>query len=158
TGTGVPPTSIGRVIGVTKAYCTRVGSGPFPTESKDAAGEELRARGQEFGAVTGRPRRCGWIDLPLLRYSVMINGISWLVVTKLDVLDNLAHIPVCTGYKINGRKSTEIPADARAWDHIEPQYSELARWQKDTGKISSYDKLPPKAREYLAFLEKETGA
>src|SRR5262249_29501761 len=108
--------------------------------------------------VTGRPRRTGWLDLPLLRYPVMINGISWLVVTKLDVLDNLARIPVCTGYMINGKKTAEVPADARAWDRIEPQYTALPGWQKDTGKISSYEKLPAKAREYLAFVEKETGA
>jgi len=158
TGTGVAPTNIGRVVGVTKAYCTRVGSGPFPTEATDSVGEEIRARGKEFGAVTGRPRRTGWLDLPLLRYAVMINGISWLVVTKLDVLDNLARIPVCTGYMINGKRTAEVPADARAWDRIEPQYTELPGWQKDTGKIASYEKLPAKAREYLAFVEKETGA
>ena len=102
TGTGVAPTAIDTVIGVTKAYCTRVGGGPFPTEALDANGDMLRKRGNEFGAVTGRPRRCGWLDLPLLRYAGMINGISWLVVTKLDVLDELAEIPVCMGYKING--------------------------------------------------------
>ena len=102
TGTGVGPTAIGTVIGVTKAYVTRVGEGPFPTESFDEAGELLRARGNEFGAVTGRPRRCGWMDLPLLRYSNMINGTEWLVVTKLDVLDGMAEIPVCVGYEIDG--------------------------------------------------------
>ncbi|PYX79818.1 MAG: adenylosuccinate synthase, partial [Acidobacteria bacterium] len=100
TGTGVPPTAISHVIGVTKAYCTRVGGGPFPSEIRDAVGEQLRKRGNEYGAVTGRPRRCGWLDLPLLRYSNMINGSTWLVVTKLDVLDELAEIPVCIGYKI----------------------------------------------------------
>jgi adenylosuccinate synthase len=157
TGTGVPPTAIDQVIGVSKAYCTRVGEGPFPTEALDAAGEELRARGHEYGAVTGRPRRCGWIDLPLLRYAAMINGISWLVVTKLDVLDNLAEIPVCTEYKINGKKTAEIPAGALGYERIEPVYTKLAGWQKDTGKISSFEKLPAKARDYLAFLERETG-
>src|SRR5215475_2711532 len=103
TGTGVGPTRIGTVIGVTKAYVTRVGEGPFPTEIHDSTGELLRARGQEFGAVTGRPRRCGWLDLPLLRYSNQVNGTEWLVVTKLDVLDALDEIPVCTGYKVNGK-------------------------------------------------------
>ena len=102
TGTGVGPTNIGTVIGVTKAYVTRVGEGPFPTEIFDAAGDTLRDRGQEYGAVTGRPRRCGWLDIPLLRYSNQINGTEWLVITKLDVLDHLAEIPVCTGYEING--------------------------------------------------------
>src|SRR5208283_4598471 len=109
TGTGVGPTAIGTVIGVTKAYVTRVGEGPFPTESHDEAGELLRARGNEFGAVTGRPRRCGWMDLPLLRYAGMINGISWFVVTKLDVLDELAEIPVCVGYQIDGKETEEAP-------------------------------------------------
>jgi adenylosuccinate synthase len=158
TGTGVPPTAIRHVIGVTKAYCTRVGSGPFPTEAIDAAGDELRARGHEYGAVTGRPRRCGWIDLPLLRYSAMINGISWLVVTKLDVLDNLEQIPVCTSYKINGKRSEDIPAGALGYERIEPVYTQIPGWRKNTGKIASFDKLPPKAREYLAFLERESGA
>ena len=110
TGSGVAPTAIDTVIGVTKAYCTRVGGGPFPTEAQDANGDMLRKRGNEFGAVTGRPRRCGWIDLPLLRYAGMINGISWLVVTKLDVLDELAEIPVCVGYKINGKETETVAA------------------------------------------------
>ena len=157
TGTGVPPTAIGQVIGVTKAYCTRVGSGPFPTEALDASGEELRARGNEYGAVTGRPRRCGWIDLPLLRYAAMINGIAWLVVTKLDVLDNLEQIPVCIGYKINGKQSAEIPAEACGYERIEPVYTQVTGWRKNTSKITSFEKLPAKARDYLEFLERETG-
>src|SRR3954470_8191257 len=118
-GTGVPPTAISTVIGVTKAYCTRVGEGPFPTELHGAEGDDLRKRGNEFGAVTGRPRRCGWIDLPLLRYSAMINGIEWLVVTKMDVLDHLAEIPVCVGYKINGKKTDAIPAQISGYEKIE---------------------------------------
>ena len=112
----------------------------------------------EFGAVTGRPRRCGWLDLPLLRYSSMINGIEWLVVTKMDVLDDLAEIPVCIGYKINGKKATEISAQACGYDKIEPIYRTLPGWQKPTSGISSYDKLPAKAKAYLDFLAKETGA
>jgi adenylosuccinate synthase len=158
TGTGVPPTSMDTVIGVTKAYCTRVGEGPFPTELNDKVGEELRRKGAEFGAVTGRPRRCGWLDLPLLRYSSMINGIEWLVVTKMDVLDDLAEIPVCVGYKINGKKATEIPAQACGYDKIEPIYQTLPGWQKQTSGINSYDKLPAKAKAYLDFLARETGA
>ncbi|HEX6503696.1 MAG TPA: adenylosuccinate synthase [Terriglobales bacterium] len=157
-GTGVAPTAIDRVIGVTKAYCTRVGGGPFPTEALDAMGEQLRARGNEFGAVTGRPRRCGWLDLPLLRYSVMINGISWLVVTKLDVLDELAEIPICVKYKINGKETAEIPAQDSGYAKIEPVYEKMPGWKTSTQGIRSMEKLPKAARTYLAFVEKETGA
>jgi adenylosuccinate synthase len=158
TGTGVAPTAIDMVIGVTKAYCTRVGEGPFPSEIRDDVADQLRARGNEYGAVTGRPRRCGWIDLPLLRYAVMINGISWLVVTKLDVLDELAEIPVCVGYKINGKKTSESPAHASGYDRIEAVYETLPGWRKSTKEISSFEKLPSKTRDYLGFLEKQTGA
>ena len=111
TGTGVGPTAIGTVIAVTKAYVTRVGEGPFPTEIHDAVGDHLRARGNEYGAVTGRPRRCGWLDIPLLRYSNQVNGAEWLVITKMDVLDELEEIPICIGYEINGKVTDEIPAD-----------------------------------------------
>ena len=158
TGTGVAPTAITSVIGVTKAYCTRVGSGPFPTEIKGAIGDQLRARGNEYGAVTGRPRRCGWLDLPLLRYSNMVNGSAWLVVTKLDVLDELAEIPVCTGYKINGKKSSEIPADAASFERIECVYEKMPGWKKATVGVTEFDKLPPKARDYLKFVEEQSGA
>src|SRR5437899_12330463 len=130
TGTGVAPNAIRSVIGVTKAYCTRVGEGPFPTEIKDAIGDTLRARGNEYGAVTGRPRRCGWVDLPLLRYATSINGIDWMVVTKLDVLDELAEIPVCVGYKIDGKKTAEIPAHASGYDRIECIYETMTGWRK----------------------------
>ena len=156
-GTGVPPTAIKHVIGVTKAYCTRVGGGPFPTEIHDALGEEIRKRGNEYGAVTGRPRRCGWVDLPLLRYAQMINGIDWWVVTKLDVLDELAEIPVCVAYKINGKKTDNIPADVATYDKIECVYEKLPGWQKSTEGISEFDKLPKKAQSYLQFLEKQSG-
>ena len=157
TGTGVPPTSINTVIGVTKAYCTRVGGGPFPTEIHDGIADKLRERGNEFGAVTGRPRRCGWMDLPLLRYSNMINGCAWLVVTKLDVLDELAEIPVCVGYKLNGKKIDEIPAEAAALEKIECVYTKLPGWKKSTEGITEWERLPRKAQEYLQFLEKENG-
>jgi adenylosuccinate synthase len=157
-GTGVAPTAIDTVIGVTKAYCTRVGGGPFPSEALDASGDLLRSRGNEYGAVTGRPRRCGWLDLPLLRYAVMINGISWLVVTKLDVLDELAEIPVCVGYKINGKVTAEIPAHASGYDAIECVYQTLPGWRASTQGITQLEKLPQAAREYLTFLEKESGA
>jgi len=158
TGTGVPPTSIDTVIGVTKAYCTRVGEGPFPTESKDAIGEALRQKGKEFGAVTGRPRRTGWLDVPLLRYSNMINGTSWLVVTKLDVLDELAEVPVCVSYNFEGRETQQIPAQISGYEKIQPVYTKLPGWQSSTFGISCYDQLPSKAKQYLEFVEKECGA
>ena len=158
TGTGVPPTAISRVIGVTKAYCTRVGGGPFPTELNEEVGEALRKKGNEFGAVTGRPRRTGWLDLPLLRYSNMINGTSWLVVTKLDVLDEQTEIPVCVGYKIDGKQTEEIPAQASGFEKLEPIYTKLPGWHSSTFGIDSYDRLPEKAKRYLEFVEKESGA
>jgi adenylosuccinate synthase len=158
TGTGVGPTRIGSVIGVTKAYVTRVGEGPFPTEIHDPSADLLRARGQEYGAVTGRPRRCGWLDLPLLRYSNMINGTEWLVVTKMDVMDECAEIPVCTGYKINGKVTDVIPADMRGFESIHPIYTTLKGWKSSTEGITEFDKLPPLAQEYLRFVEREAGA
>jgi adenylosuccinate synthase len=158
TGTGVGPTAIGTVISVTKAYVTRVGEGPFPTEIHDAAGDHLRARGNEYGAVTGRPRRCGWLDIPLLRYSNQVNGAEWLVVTKLDVLDELAEIPICVGYEIGGRVTDEIPADVLGLEQIKPVYTKLKGWQSSTVGITEFDKLPQAAREYLRFQERESGA
>lgn len=157
-GTGVAPNAINSVIGITKAYCTRVGEGPFPTEDHGELGENLRKRGNEYGAVTGRPRRTGWIDLPLLRYSGMINGTSWLVVTKLDVLDELAEIPVCVGYKIDGKPTIEAPAHASGYEKIEPIYQKLPGWKTSTEGITDYEKLPKAARDYLDFLAKETEA
>jgi adenylosuccinate synthase len=158
TGTGVPPNAITTVAGVTKAYCTRVGGGPFPTELNDEVGEALRKKGNEFGAVTGRPRRTGWLDLPLLRYSNMINGTDWLIVTKLDVLDDLAEIPICVGYRIDGKETQEIPAQASGYEKIEPIYAKLPGWHCETYGIAEYDRLPAKAKSYLEFVEKESGA
>jgi len=158
TGTGVGPTAIGTVISVTKAYVTRVGEGPFPTEIHDSIGDALRARGQEYGAVTGRPRRCGWLDIPLLRYSNQVNGAEWLVVTKLDVLDELDEIPVCTGYEIGGKISDEIPADVSGVESIKPRYTRLKGWRQSTLGITEFERLPQAAREYLRFQERETGA
>ncbi|MHB1698519.1 MAG: adenylosuccinate synthase [Acidobacteriaceae bacterium] len=157
-GTGVGPTRIGTVIGVTKAYVTRVGEGPFPTEIQDSSADLLRARGQEYGAVTGRPRRCGWLDLPLLRYSNEINGTEWLVVTKMDVLDGLAEIPICTGYKLDGKAIDTIPADVRGLESLQPVYTKLKGWSEPTEGITEFSKLPQAAQDYLAFLEKESGA
>jgi adenylosuccinate synthase len=158
TGTGVGPTNIGTVISVTKAYVTRVGEGPFPTEMSDAVGDHLRARGNEYGAVTGRPRRCGWLDIPLLRYSNQVNGAEWLVVTKLDVLDELEEIPICVGYEIGGRVTDEIPADVRGLEQIKPVYTRMKGWRSSTDGIKEFDKLPAAAREYLRFQERESGA
>ena len=158
TGTGVSPTAIGTVIGVTKAYVTRVGEGPFPTEDMTQYGEELRDRGQEYGATTGRPRRCGWLDLPLLRYSNMINGTEWLVVTKLDVLDTMEEIPVCTAYEIDGKVTELIPADVRGFESIVPVYTKLKGWKSSTEGITEFERLPSEAQAYLRFLEKESRA
>jgi adenylosuccinate synthase len=157
-GTGVPPNAIQTVIGITKAYCTRVGSGPFPTEIQGPLAEDLRKRGMEYGAVTGRPRRCGWIDLPLLRYAQMINGVNWWVVTKLDVLDVLDEVPVCVGYKVNGKKTESIPALATGFETVECIYEKMPGWKTSTEGITSFEKLPKKAQAYLEFLERESGA
>ena len=158
TGTGVGPTNIGTVIAVTKAYVTRVGEGPFPSEIHDASADGLRARGQEYGAVTGRPRRCGWLDIPQLRYSNQINGAEWLVITKLDVLDELDEIPVCVGYEIGGKVTDEMPADVRGLESIKPRYTTLKGWRQSTEGITEFDKLPQAARDYLRFQERESGA
>jgi adenylosuccinate synthase len=158
TGTGVGPTKIGTVIGVTKAYVTRVGEGPFPTEDFGVMGELLAKRGNEFGAVTGRPRRCGWLDLPLLRYSNMINSTEWLVVTKMDVMDECPEIPVCTGYKIDGKVTDHIPADMVGFKKIQPIYTNLKGWMAPTAGITEYDKLPKLAQEYMQFIERESNA
>jgi len=158
TGTGVGPTAIGTVISVTKAYVTRVGEGPFPTEIDGEVGEHLRARGHEYGAVTGRPRRCGWLDLPLLRYSNQVNGAEWLVITKLDVLDELDEIPICTAYEIDGKLTDEIPADVQGLEQITPIYTKMRGWRESTEGITEFDKLPAAAQEYLRFQERESGA
>ena len=157
-GTGVPPNAIQTVLGITKAYCTRVGGGPFPTEVEGPIADQLRARGNEYGAVTGRPRRCGWIDLPVLRYAQMINGVNWWVVTKLDVLDELDEIPVCVGYKVNGKKTDEIPALATGFDRVGSIYRNMPGWKQSTQGITEFSKLPKKAQEYLRFVENESGA
>src|SRR6266446_9277455 len=157
TGAGVAPTRIDGVIGVSKAYITRVGGGPFPTEIHDEVGARIREIGREFGAVTGRPRRCGWFDVPLLRYTAMINGFDTLLITKLDVLDQLAEIPVCTGYRLYGKAVTEMPATYRALEAIEPLYENLPGWKTSTRGITRMEDLPGKARAYLNFLERHTG-
>jgi len=155
TGLGVAPAHIGKVYGIVKAYCTRVGSGPFPTELLDATGEKLRDKGNEYGSTTGRPRRCGWLDLPVLKYSIMINGVHALMMTKADVLSGFDTINICTHYKVDGRITDQIPFDVHA--EIEPVYKEMKGWNGDITSVSSFDDLPPELKEYVAFIEKETG-
>ncbi|MCS7024982.1 MAG: adenylosuccinate synthase [Bryobacteraceae bacterium] len=157
TGAGVAPTRIHGVIGVSKAYVTRVGSGPFPTEALDEAGERIRRAGNEFGAVTGRPRRCGWFDIPLLRYTSAINGFDSIVITKLDVLDGFPEIKVCTGYRVNGRVTDEIPATARLLEKVEPVYQMLPGWEASTRALVDHRALPDNARRYLDYLSKQVG-
>jgi adenylosuccinate synthase len=157
TGTGVPPNRITGVIGVAKAYVTRVGGGPFPTEAQDGAGERIRDRGKEYGAVTGRPRRCGWFDAPLIKYAAAINGFDSIIVTKLDVLDEFDKIPACVGYRIGGREITEMPPTVAEVAKIEPVYECIPGWSESTFGISSYEELPARAKDYLAFLEERSG-
>jgi adenylosuccinate synthase len=152
TGLGVAPTRIGGVVGVTKAYTTRVGSGPFPTEMPDLDAQALRERGKEFGAVTGRPRRCGWLDLVVLRFAKMLSGIDSLVVTKMDVYDTQPEIKVCTGYKYKGKVLENMPADVEILNQVEPVYVTLPGWQKPTQGIRDVKELPEAARNYLNFI------
>jgi adenylosuccinate synthase len=153
----VAPTRIDGVLGVSKAYITRVGGGPFPTEALDEAGEAIRRRGKEFGAVTGRARRCGWFDVPLLRYTAIVNGFDSLIVTKLDVLDEFTEIKVCTGYRIGGKEICDMPPTVAGIEQVEPVYEVLPGWNSSTFGISDYDELPQRAKDYLAFLEERTG-
>jgi adenylosuccinate synthase len=157
TGTGVPPTRIQAIVGVAKAYTTRVGGGPFPTEALDAMGEQIRQRGNEFGSVTGRPRRCGWFDIPQIRYAAMLNGLDSLVVTKLDVLDELEKVPVCVAYRSGRHEVTDMPATTAGLEAIEPVFECLPGWRTSTAGISNYADLPQPARDYLAYLETRTG-
>ncbi len=157
TGLGVSPTRIRGVVGVTKAYTTRVGSGPFPTEMPDLEASEVRDRGREYGAVTGRPRRCGWLDLAILRYAVMLNGIDSLVVTKLDVFDTQREIQVCTGYRYRGAPIREMPAAAEQLAQVTPVYRALPGWCSSTYGIRDATALPQAARDYLQFISDELG-
>lgn len=152
TGLGVAPTRLTGVVGVTKAYTTRVGAGPFPTEMPDLDANEVRQRGNEFGAVTGRPRRCGWLDLEVLRFAKMLNGIDSLVVTKLDVFDAQPEIKVCVGYRYKGKPMEEMPADVETLGQVEPVYHTLPGWRKPTPGIRDVKDLPTAAREYLHFI------
>ena len=153
TGLGVAPTKIGKVYGIFKAYCTRVGSGPFPTELNDETGEELRRKGFEFGATTGRPRRTGWLDLPALKYAIMLDGVTELIMMKADVLDTFEAIKVCTGYKVDGVETDQVPYDTYA--EIEPIYKEFKGWKKDLSQITREEELPFEFMNYVRFIEKE---
>ncbi len=156
TGLGVAPSRIGHVLGITKAYCTRVGGGPFPTELHDETGERMRKEGQEFGATTGRPRRCGWLDLPALRYTMMLNGVDQLIVTKADVLNIFEDIQVCTSYRIQGKEQQELPFDL-CREEVEPVYTRLPGWGGNYPRSGKKAGLPAALQEYMLFLEKQTG-
>jgi adenylosuccinate synthase len=157
TGLGVPPRAIGKVLGVTKAYTTRVGEGPFPTELTGDMGNRLRETGSEYGAVTGRPRRCGWYDAVAVRYAARINGLDGLALTKLDVLDGFERIELCTSYRCNGRTLTDFPSDVAQLAACEPVYESMPGWTEPTKGVRSFDKLPAAARRYIAKLEEVTG-
>jgi len=155
TGLGVAPNQTGQVIGIVKAYCTRVGGGPFPTELFDETGEQLRKQGNEFGSTTGRARRCGWLDLPALKYAIMINGVTEIVLTKADVMDNFETIKICTGYKIGETITDRFPAEINA--EIQPVYKEFKGWKQNLSLEKDYENLPQTFKEYVGFIEKETG-
>lgn len=157
TGTGVSPREIHEVVGISKAYVTRVGSGPFPTELLDETGEKLRQVGGEFGATTGRPRRCGWFDSMVIRYAVRINGLTGIALTKLDVLSDFDTIKVCTGYKYEGQELETLPARLETFELCEPVYEELPGWKTDITGVRSFDQLPENAKNYVKRLEELAG-
>jgi len=152
-GLGVAPSRVGEVYGITKAYCTRVGGGPFPTELNDETGEALRKAGNEFGATTGRPRRCGWIDLVALRYAVMLSGVTKLIVTKADVMDHFNPIKAAVAYKVDGKETKELPYDLCGME-IEPVYETFPGWDKPISSCKSYEELPEVFKDYCQFVEK----
>jgi adenylosuccinate synthase len=157
TGLGIPPKAIGRVLGVVKAYTTRVGEGPFPTELFGEMGNRLRETGSEYGAVTGRPRRCGWYDAVAVRYAARINGLDGLALTKLDVLDGLERIDICTSYRAGDRTLTEFPSDIRQLAQCQPVYESMPGWSEPTKGVREFDKLPAAARNYVKRLEEVSG-
>ena len=152
TGSGIPPNKITSVFGIVKAYTTRVGNGPFPTELANDEGENLRKEGAEYGATTGRPRRCGWFDAFLVSYSAMINGIDSVAITKLDVLGTFKTIKVCVGYKLNGKSLNSFPTDVEQLNNVTPVYESLDGWMEDISECKSYDELPQKTKDYLEFI------
>lgn len=155
-GLGIPPSAIGKVFGVFKAYCTRVGSGPFPTELLDSTGELLRVKGNEFGSTTGRPRRCGWLDLPALKYAIMLNGVTDLVMMKSDVMNDFGSINICTGYQVNGETVQDLTYETLS-NTVIPLYQELPGWQMPINGISDFNQLPVKLQQYTAFIENVIG-
>ncbi|MEO8168235.1 MAG: adenylosuccinate synthase, partial [bacterium] len=157
TGLGIPPTAVDSIVGIVKAYCTRVGNGPFPTELLDATGERLRAIGHEFGATTGRPRRCGWFDAVALKYSAAINGIQKNAITKLDVLDEFDEIKICVAYEVNGKRLKSFPTDLKTLQNITPVYETFKGWRKPITAITSYTELPAETKTYLDALSSFSG-
>jgi len=157
TGSGIGPTKLGAIIGIVKAYTTRVGSGPFPTELFDESGEFLRSTGHEYGTTTGRPRRCGWYDAPIARYSARINGLTDFVLTKLDVLTGLTEIPVCVAYEVDGKRVDEVPVSQSDFHHAKPIYENFPGWTEDISKCRSFDELPKNAQDYIVAIEKMSG-
>ena len=152
TGLGIAPSKIGKVYGVFKAYCTRVGSGPFPSELFDEVGQKLRDNGHEYGSTTGRPRRCGWLDLPALKYAIMVDGVTDLIITKADVMDNFDEINICTSYQYQGRELDYLPYEI-AEDDMQPQYTTLKGWNTDITSIQDLDKIPQELKDYIKFVE-----
>jgi adenylosuccinate synthase len=157
TGLGIPPTAVDSIVGVAKAYTTRVGNGPFPTELTDDTGNQLRAIGHQYGATTGRPRRCGWFDAVAMRYSAMVNGIQTIVITKLDVFDDFDEIKVCIGYEYQGKRLKSFPADVKSLMHITPVFESFEGWKAPLSGITSNAQVPPKARRYLDALAHLSG-
>jgi len=155
-GLGIAPSKVGRVYGIFKAYCTRVGSGPFPTELNDESGEKLRKIGREFGATTGRPRRCGWLDMVALKYAIMLNGVTDLMMMKADVLDDFKEIKVATAYKINSKLSSEVPYDLSE-EKIEPVFEKIKGWNKPLTGITSFDDIPEELKHYVKYVQEKTG-
>jgi adenylosuccinate synthase len=156
TGAGIGPTKITEVIGVSKAYTTRVGGGPFPTELKDEVGEKIRERGREFGATTGRPRRCGWLDIPLLRDAIRLNGLTGIALTKMDVLSEFAAIKICTSYQYRNQRCAKVPSAIEELEEYVPIYEEIPGWQQELRYVRSFGDLPPKAQDYVRRVEELT--
>ncbi len=157
TGLGIPPTAVKNIIGIVKAYSTRVGNGPFPTESMDETGQRLRSIGHEFGSTTGRPRRCGWLDMVSLRYSLAVNGVMEIALTKLDVLDEFDEIRICTGYTHEGKALRTFPSDVETLEHIQPVYRSFKGWREPISGARRYKQLPKQARQYIETIEKLSG-
>ena len=157
TGSGVPPTRIGGVVGVSKAYTTRVGGGPFPTELHDEEGQRIRDRGNEYGSTTGRPRRCGWFDTPVIRYAKRLNGLNGIALTKLDVLTGLPRIRVCVAYEIDGVRQEEVPLTLSGFERIKPVYEQVEGWTEEISTAREFDDLPKTAQKYVRLLEEVTG-